>query len=1016
MSFSLPNALAAPTPPPVPAPPEYSFVLPPVSVSVPVPVPAPTGFPAGFPAGVPAGVLGGVPGGIPAGILPPPPPTIAPGACYRLDSQQCTCDAGYCTPDLCAARRFIWTDNCPDSCSGCDPMAGPALPPPAWSFLRNEHPLTAEFRSGPRNGKGSYEKWQKQQVMPYGHPVDLQTNVLRFAPENYGYANRFAEEHPETIVLSTWRAASGMPRGAPDDGDPLGVSDVEFPGHWVVSPGSYLAADATGSATEVSVWSAGNMIVGPALMVETTGWVNGTAPQTLWDRFEYVLITGVNQTARSVGVERQFNGSPPSRAFPASRTKLLPMPWDMRNRKPYTDWFFNFDRACPRDANGDTAMDVIMRNMVGPLDRASGPLNRVAGLDLASGPLTVSPNNADYDHDGIRDPADRYREGVREFYERIRAVIGQDGILTTSLDMEFVDYINGVNREGLAKPNDPWEKVTRTVNHVLRWQRLQTKLPIIGLAFQQHHDSEELLIRIQLQRLLAGYSVCLGIAADVDTKDSPEALNELKIIELYKGDEQKRHWLGKPVGVSRPAAHTTNLLNGSNRIDRGREWATMLPSITVNRGTAFVDGDELVVRPNLSMQEKTDGRPSDNTDNSPPKIGNQRQLMMELVFDLDEKSDITIYMEAKSEDDQIFRNILPPRPSVDVDTGATRAEITSKDYIPVTFYIRGASMGKVQLNFPFDDGGDIRFRSLSVHKAADTFACEFEKGVVLVNPSLEDISFDLEQIFPARSGFQRLLASPPKGSGDIPDELQPQLKQAMEMNNGDLIENPTSVQLSQRNALFLIADAISVADGSQPDTDIYGEAPAPETAPTQVVVSEKEVIAIENNDNAEEKPQEATSVNGAVNEEVIELCDDDEFYELFDETYLFDDALFDENYLFEFEVTPNEDGTGHTAVAVAGAIGDEQNDELLLKAKTSTSNRLVIGVGFMAALSAVALGAGTFLIRKANARKEAMSEEKDFGEDTFSPEGEFPRDDNDWAKAWTTFIVGDETVETGTAA
>ena len=39
--------------------------------------------------------------------------------------------------------------------------------------------------------------------MPEGYPVDLQTNVLRFEPRNYQYANRFAAEHPETMVLST---------------------------------------------------------------------------------------------------------------------------------------------------------------------------------------------------------------------------------------------------------------------------------------------------------------------------------------------------------------------------------------------------------------------------------------------------------------------------------------------------------------------------------------------------------------------------------------------------------------------------------------------------------------------------------------------------------------------------------------------------------------------------------------------------------------------------------------------
>ena len=118
------------------------------------------------------------------------------------------------------------------------------------AVYKGEFPLTAEFRSGPRGYKKSYEDWVDQQLMPHGQAVDLQTNVLRFEPENWKYANRFAAEHPETMVLSTWRAASGMPKGTPDDGDPLGVSTISFPGHWVLSPGTTLAGAGINPASD----------------------------------------------------------------------------------------------------------------------------------------------------------------------------------------------------------------------------------------------------------------------------------------------------------------------------------------------------------------------------------------------------------------------------------------------------------------------------------------------------------------------------------------------------------------------------------------------------------------------------------------------------------------------------------------------------------------------------------------------------------------------------------------------
>ena len=41
------------------------------------------------------------------------------GACYRPDIDQCTCDAGLCTADLCEEQDFIWTSACADSCTSC---------------------------------------------------------------------------------------------------------------------------------------------------------------------------------------------------------------------------------------------------------------------------------------------------------------------------------------------------------------------------------------------------------------------------------------------------------------------------------------------------------------------------------------------------------------------------------------------------------------------------------------------------------------------------------------------------------------------------------------------------------------------------------------------------------------------------------------------------------------------------------------------------------------------------------
>ena len=827
------------------------------------------------------------------------------------------------------------------------------------AVYKGEFPLTAEFRSGPRGYKKSYEDWVDQQLMPHGQAVDLQTNILRFEPENWKYANRFAAEHPETMVLSTWRAASGMPKGTPDDGDPLGVSTISFPGHWVLSPGTTLAGAGINPASDViRVASTDNMRRGPALLVETT-----PSGEKLWDRFEYVLIQRVDQEASTVEVRRQFNGSPAARVFPSGTTQLLPMPWDDRNRKPYTDFFFNLSEHCPRDANDQTAMDVLLQDMVGPL-REGGPLDLIAGVDLASGPLTVNPDLADYDLDGTVDDDSVYRRGVETFYKRIRNVIGQDGVLTTSLDKEFAKYINGVNQEGLANPDDPWEHSTRTVNNVLSWEKF-AQLPVVGLALQQHMDREETLLRVQLQRLLSGYSVCLGMAADIETGSGSQALDEIKRIELYKGDEAEPHWLGKAVGMSRPATMTPNLLNGSNDDDKANDWATIVPSLGVKRGTIVADGDEMVLRP-------------DEGDSA-------GYLTLDLNFDLGEKSDFVVYMEAISDDDQLLRKILLPKINVDVEHEAARAEITSKDYLPLGFYFRGASAGSVTVGLRFEHGGDVRFRNLSVHKAADSLACEFENGVVLVNPSKEDVSFNLNAIFPGRSGFHRLSASVPQGAADIPDRYLPQLRQAMELNNGARIGNNRSLSVPHRNAIFLVANGIAITDDSEQPQQPQPEASS-SSSPAAAVEEELPIQAIEEIPPIEvvvqdadlptqltplptDAPVSSSSASEEPEEANVDLSEDEQAWE---ELYQINqEALELEEIKSELANPEDED---EQQANFASEFTQQETASQSDLSSSSNNTLLLVGIGIMAALAFVAIGFAGLLIRKRRSARDVTKE------------------------------------------
>ena len=294
---------------------------------------------------------------------------------------------------------------------------------------------------------------------------------------------------------------------------------------------------------------------------------------------------------------------------------------------------------------------------------------------------------------------------------------------------------------------------------------------------------EELLLRVNMQRLLNGYSVCLGLAADIETGSGSEALDALKRIELYNGDRKEPHWLGRKLSMKRTALLSSNLLNNARSTS---DWDRIIPALSVRRGTLAIDGNELVLTPN--------------------KGNFSGYVTLNLNFQLSTKSDVTVFLEAISDDNQIQRKILLPRVNVQADSKALRAKLTSKDYLPLTFYVRGAERSSsAKIDFRFEHGGPIRFRQISIHAATDSLACEFENGIVITNPSLSSQAYDLTKLFPGRSNFRRISASPP--NGEIPEKYRPQLRQALELNNGQPIPS-RSVVVPERNAIFLSADSV----------------------------------------------------------------------------------------------------------------------------------------------------------------------------------------------------------------
>ena len=217
---------------------------------------------------------------------------------------------------------------------------------------------------------------------------------------------------------------------------------------------------------------------------------------------------------------------------------------------------------------------------------------------------------------------------------RTQEVLGPNRVITTSPDWANIDMINGVNQEGLANPDDPWEEVSRTVNDMVSWNRL-AELPLASIIFSQYYDKEDEPLRIQLQRLLNGYATCLGMAADIEQTDAGEAVDAIQRVELFKGEEQEAHWLGRSLGLKRPAEYTPNLLGGASS---SSDWENIMPALSVLRGDLSIEGDEMVLTP---WTKEFPG-----------------YITLDLNFQLDEKADFTVILEAMSDDEQFMRKIV----------------------------------------------------------------------------------------------------------------------------------------------------------------------------------------------------------------------------------------------------------------------------------------------------------------------------------------------------------------------
>jgi hypothetical protein len=74
------------------------------------------------------------------------------------------------------------------------------------------------------------------------------------------------------------------------------------------------------------------------------------------------------------------------------------------------------------------------------------------------------------------------------------------------------------------------------------------------------------------------------------------------------------------------------------------------------------------------------------------------------------------------------------------------------------FYFRDVPAGRIDLTFEFEGSEPVTISSLSAHPAADIVYREFERGLVVANPSEHPVSFELASLLPGKR-YRRLRGS-----------------------------------------------------------------------------------------------------------------------------------------------------------------------------------------------------------------------------------------------------------------
>ncbi len=656
-------------------------------------------------------------------------------------------------------------------------MPVPTSSAPSLRIFREGYPRAYFFRSSENwaaNARIDFEQWERtfNRLLGIEGKV-LDEEVPDRSKRNIEVFTRFKKKYPDQLVLLHY------------NGDALNPDRQEgrfFAGHWIYFNGAKILndIDAVGGETEIRVsdvslfrvnignYRKSNEDIG-LCELDAQGKPN-------WHASEQVQLLAVDTRNGVLRVRRGAFGTRP-RAFSANRTMAAAHctegPW---NEQWNLMWLYNYSPTCPRDANGKTCTDVLVEDL-GNKFAAGGALEVFDGIQfdvLHHTPGEVTRGRGpDVDADGVADGGrvngmEVYASGVIEFCRRLGERLGKqrlilaDGYEVTDQrafgilngiesegwphlrDFEIEDWSGGLNRQSFWVSNSREPKFNYINHKFIEPSGTPGKVGDPQIPFSRHR-----LVFAAAQ--FTDSALCYNFLP-------PNEPGQLVAVwdELWLGAEHKLGWLGMPLG---PAVHLAdkqpNLLESSPR-DLITRFKGKDVSFAIDGDAIKVSGADSVSALQFALADLRTTVPD-----------------LQVVFSARATASRPLPLGAA----RLMRMSFGTQ-------AASHAWVNDRTFT-YRHYRSNAPSGSSDLNFIVEGNEPIWISSCAAFAFADAVYREFERGLVLANPSRRPFTFDLAKLFPGKT-WRRI-----KGSE----------KQDARTNDGSRVSE--SVILGERDALFL---------------------------------------------------------------------------------------------------------------------------------------------------------------------------------------------------------------------